>query len=36
MIGALLTQYDAKATGYGYDYESYYAYGASTPRLGRG
>ncbi len=36
VIGALLTQYDAKATGYGYGYESYYAYGASTPRLGRG
>ena len=37
VIGALLTQYDAKATGYGYEYESYYAYGASnTPRLGRG
>lgn len=36
VIGALLTQYDAKASGYGYDYESYYAYGASTPRLGRG
>ena len=37
VIGALLTQYDAKATGYGYDYESYYAYGApTTHRLGRG
>ena len=36
VIGALLTQYDAKATGYGYDYESYYSYGAATPRLGRG
>jgi polysaccharide biosynthesis transport protein len=35
VIGALLTQYDAKASGYGYDYDSYYSYGA-TPRLGRG
>src|SRR5690606_25847314 len=37
VVGALLTQYDARTAGYGYDYESYYAYGAtSTPRLGRG
>ena len=36
VIGALLTQYDAKATGYGYDYESYYSYGSAQPRLGRG
>lgn len=35
VIGALLTQYDSKASGYGYDYASYYSYGA-TPRLGRG
>jgi len=37
VLGCLLTQYDAKAAGYGYDYTSYYAYGAaSQPRLGRG
>ena len=36
VTGALLTQYDAKAS-HGYGYDSYYAYGASTtPRLGRG
>ena len=27
IIGCLLTQYDAKAAGYGYEYEGYYAYG---------
>jgi len=31
LVGALLTQYDARASGYGYNYEGYYAYGA--PRL---
>ena len=36
VIGALLTQYDAKASGYGYEYESYYSYGSPQPRLGRG
>jgi polysaccharide biosynthesis transport protein len=35
LVGAVLSQYDAKASGYGYDYDSYYSYGA-TPRLGRG
>ena len=29
LIGALLSQYDARATGYGYGSEGYYAYGAS-------
>lgn len=32
LIGSLLTQYDAKASGYGYNYDGYYAYGG-TPRL---
>ncbi|MCY7313021.1 MAG: polysaccharide biosynthesis tyrosine autokinase, partial [Pseudoxanthomonas sp.] len=32
VIGALITQYDTKAAGYGYSYEGYYAYGG-TPRL---
>lgn len=37
VLGCLLTQYDAKAAGYGYDYASYYAYGApAAPRIGRG
>lgn len=27
IVGCLLTQYDAKAAGYGYHYEGYYAYG---------
>ena len=36
VLGCLLTQYDAKAAGYGYDYASYYAYGATAPRLGQG
>ena len=35
LIGGLLTHYDAKVAGYGYDYESYYAYG-TTPKLGKG
>lgn len=35
VIGGLLTQYDAKVAGYGYDYESYYSYG-TAPRLGKG
>ena len=29
IVGALLSQYDARATGYGYGSEGYYAYGAS-------
>jgi capsular exopolysaccharide synthesis family protein len=29
IVGALLTQYDARATGYGYGSEGYYAYGQS-------
>ncbi|MGY0561511.1 GumC family protein [Luteimonas sp. A277] len=32
MLGGLLTHYDAKVAGYGYDYDSYYAYG-TTPQL---
>ncbi|MFZ7095377.1 GumC family protein [Luteimonas dalianensis] len=32
ILGGLLTHYDAKVAGYGYDYESYYAYG-TTPKL---
>ena len=36
MIGALLTKYDRKTAGYGYQYEGYYAYGGGQPRLGRG
>ncbi len=35
LIGSLLTQYDAKASGYGYDYEGYYAYGGSRKLLER-
>ena len=35
VIGALLTHYDAKVAGYGYDYASYYAYG-TTPKLTKG
>ena len=35
LIGALLTQYDAKASGYGYEYEGYYAYGGPQKLLGR-
>lgn len=35
LIGGLLMHYDAKVAGYGYDYESYYAYG-TTPKLGKG
>ncbi|HET9033541.1 MAG TPA: polysaccharide biosynthesis tyrosine autokinase [Dokdonella sp.] len=33
LIGVLLTQYDAKASGYGYEYEGYYAYGGSQKLL---
>ena len=29
IVGALLSQYDARATGYGYGSEGYYAYGQS-------
>ncbi|NLB59010.1 MAG: CpsD/CapB family tyrosine-protein kinase, partial [Gammaproteobacteria bacterium] len=32
ILGGLLTHYDAKVAGYGYDYDSYYAYG-TTPKL---
>lgn len=32
LIGALLTQYDSRSSGYGYTYEGYYA-GSDTPRL---
>ncbi|MHB8474457.1 MAG: GumC family protein [Gammaproteobacteria bacterium] len=32
LIGCLLTQYDAKASGYAYDYGGYFAYG-SVPKL---
>jgi capsular exopolysaccharide synthesis family protein len=32
IVGSLLTQYDAKVAGYGYNYEGYYAYGG-TPQL---
>ena len=34
LLGVVLTKYDAKQAGYGYQYEGYYAYGG-TPRLGR-
>lgn len=34
LLGVILTKYDAKIAGYGYQYEGYYAYGG-TPRLGR-
>ncbi len=33
LIGALLTQYDSKASGYGYEYDGYYAYGGSKKLL---
>ena len=32
VLGAVLTHYDAKVAGYGYDYASYYSYG-TQPRL---
>ena len=35
LIGCLLTQYDAKSSGYGYEYEGYYAYGGSPKLLER-
>lgn len=35
IIGGVLTHYDSKVAGYGYDYESYYAYG-TTPKIGKG
>lgn len=31
VIGALITHYDAKVAGYGYDYASYYSYGTQAP-----
>lgn len=34
IIGGLLTKYDAKVAGYGYNYEGYYAYGGS-PKLAK-
>ncbi|HST45116.1 MAG TPA: CpsD/CapB family tyrosine-protein kinase, partial [Luteimonas sp.] len=34
LIGGLLTHYDVKVAGYGYDYSSYYSYGTS-PRLAK-
>ena len=30
LLGSLLTQYDSKVAGYGYNYEGYYAYGGDT------
>ncbi|HET8897220.1 MAG TPA: polysaccharide biosynthesis tyrosine autokinase [Rhodanobacteraceae bacterium] len=33
LVGCLLTQYDARQSGFGYSYEGYYAYGAA-PQLG--
>lgn len=36
VLGVLLTRYDAKATGYGYQYEGHYAYGGQAPKLGSG
>jgi capsular exopolysaccharide synthesis family protein len=33
VIGALMTHYDAKVAGYGYDYASYYSYGTQQPKL---
>ena len=35
VVGALLSKYDPKTAGYGYQYESYYAYGR-TPQLTKG
>ena len=35
IIGGVLTHYDSKVAGYGYNYESYYAYG-TTPKIGKG
>jgi polysaccharide biosynthesis transport protein len=34
IVGSLLTQYDAKVAGYGYNYEGYYAYGG-PPKLAK-
>lgn len=34
LVGSLLTQYDAKVAGYGYNYEGYYAYGGA-PQLSK-
>jgi len=33
VLGVLLARYDAKATGYGYQYEGHYAYGGPAPKL---
>jgi capsular exopolysaccharide synthesis family protein len=35
VIGVLLTKYDAKAAGYGYQYEGYYAYGGPARLPGK-
>ena len=35
VVGALLTKYDVKSAGYGYQYDAYYAYG-NNPRLTKG
>jgi polysaccharide biosynthesis transport protein len=35
MVGCLLAQYDAKASGYGYEHEGYYAYGGAPKLLER-
>jgi succinoglycan biosynthesis transport protein ExoP len=35
VVGAVLSKYDARSVGYGYEYESYYAYGNSK-RLTKG
>ena len=34
LVGVLLTRYDPKAAGHGYQYEGYYAYGGQPARLG--
>ncbi|MGY1457315.1 MULTISPECIES: GumC family protein [unclassified Luteimonas] len=35
VIGALMTHYDAKVAGYGYDYASYYSYGTQPKLAGK-
>ena len=35
VIGALITHYDAKVAGYGYDYASYYSYGTQPKLAGK-
>ena len=34
VVGVLLTKYDAKAGGHGYQYEGYYAYGGPARLIG--